>query len=439
VYFMNIPLKRALLRLIASIACLPGLAFAQIDQILPPVGGPGGGQFFARCTFPEILTGFELRTGDDVDAIRPMCAQAFAAANVGASFLYPNSFGGTGGHVVRLQCPANTVVNGIKVAYEGEDTVVVNTLHVYCGPAAVNQPLTSYPTLVFDGREIRRVQGGPLTGTTPVPLYEDRQQCPPNLFAVGINGRSGIWLDSVGLICGAAHVAPAGGVITSIGKKPPTPCEAVRIGRANNTPVPDSISRQCIEGTAVNKQAERSAPVIIASTPAPNTTSAAELDALAVRGEAIAAQDALSTELRNRTDEGARRGFDIGMAAAEGQTQNGPGKQRVHDALKPAEQAGYDTALSFSLQRNRNAKLAETGAFIASADPAVAEARAADADVFYSLGFDIASGIFGDPAAGALGNTATGPGSLGIRDALTPAAQRGFNASVAMHLNRNYR
>ena len=50
----------------------------------------------------------------------------------------------------------------------------------------------------------------------------------------------------------------------------------------------------------------------------------------------------------------------------------------------------------------------------------------------------VATGIFGDPALGAQGKTATGPGSLGIRDSLTPAGQRGFNASVKLHLSRKY-
>ena len=35
--------------------------------------------------------------------------------------------------------------------------------------------------------------------------------------------------------------------------------------------------------------------------------------------------------------------------------------------------------------------------------------------VLFLLGYDIATGIFGDPALGARGNTLTGPGSLGIR------------------------
>jgi hypothetical protein len=68
----------------------------------------------------------------------------------------------------------------------------------------------------------------------------------------------------------------------------------------------------------------------------------------------------------------------------------------------------------------------------------VAEARTTDPDVFYWLGFDIATGIFGDHALGALGNTATGAGSMAIRDALNLNGQRGFNASVALHLRRKY-
>ena len=86
---------------------------------------------------------------------------------------------------------------------------------------------------------------------------------------------------------------------------------------------------------------------------------ASQLDELASKGEAIAASDPLSAELRSRQAEGAgQHGFDIGMAAAEGQTAPGPRKQRIHDALAGDEQAGYDAAVAFSLERNRNADLA---------------------------------------------------------------------------------
>jgi hypothetical protein len=132
-------------------------------------------------------------------------------------------------------------------------------------------------------------------------------------------------------------------------------------------------------------------------------------------------------------------GFDIGIGAAEGQTLPGPGKQKIHDALNPRSQGAFATAVTFSLERNRNADLAARGAAIAEADPVVAAARTPGPNILFWLGFDIATGIFGDPALGALGNTATGPGSLKIRDSLSPAGQIGFNAAVTLHLSRNYK
>jgi hypothetical protein len=175
-----------------------------------------------------------------------------------------------------------------------------------------------------------------------------------------------------------------------------------------------------------------------------NSPAAPDLEAqcrafLATKGETIANQDPLSAELRRRTrNDLARRGFDLGMTVAENNTEMGPGKQAMHNALTGIEQAAFDVAVSFSLQRNKNAQLATTGAAIAGADPSVEQARKAQNDVFYWLGFDIATGIFGDPAQGAAGHTQMGPGAAKVRDALDASAQRGFNAAVAFHLSRKY-
>ncbi len=83
-------------------------------------------------------------------------------------------------------------------------------------------------------------------------------------------------------------------------------------------------------------------------------TQSSEINALATKGPAIARRDPLAMEMRDLQPDGlARRGFDIGMAAAEGQTAPGPGKQRIHDLLSPEEQAGYEAAVDFSLARNK--------------------------------------------------------------------------------------
>ena len=183
-------------------------------------------------------------------------------------------------------------------------------------------------------------------------------------------------------------------------------------------------------------------PPLVIATPQgaiPPAITPDDLSALHAKGAAIANADPLAAELRNQQpDAPALRGFDIGMAAAEGNTAPGPGKQAIHDALSPAEQGGFDAAVAYSLARNKYADLAATGATIAAADPIVAAARNGQADVLYRLGFDIATGLFGDPALGAKGNTQTGTGSFAIRNSLTAAARRGFNVSVALHLSRDY-
>jgi len=163
-------------------------------------------------------------------------------------------------------------------------------------------------------------------------------------------------------------------------------------------------------------------------------------DVLVARGEALTNQDPLAVALRNGLpDAPSRRGFAVGMAVAEGQTLPGPGKQRMHDSLKSDEQNGFSLAVSFSLERNRNLEFATRGAAIAKADPIVAQARTANPSVFYTLGFDIATGIFGDVALGGAGHTSEGPGSQAIRDGLSADGQKGFRASVDLYLVQKHK
>ncbi|MFL6230288.1 MAG: hypothetical protein ACJ741_16060, partial [Pyrinomonadaceae bacterium] len=91
-----------------------------------------------------------------------------------------------------------------------------------------------------------------------------------------------------------------------------------------------------------------------------------------------------------------------------------------------------------SLEAQCRTYLAAKGATIAESDAELAAARAVEPDALYRQGFDIATGIFGDPALGAQGNTALGPGSQRIRDSLSAVGQRGFDASVKIHLSRKY-
>jgi hypothetical protein len=517
-------------------ALLAGPALAAPDQMMPPSGGGGGGQYAARCEIDEILNGFELRVGDDVDGIRAICARALTPTSIAPRRLHASSTGGAGGRVVQVVCPDNTpAIASMSVGAEGQQTVIVNSIRLYCGIAAVNQLPEPYPTFAFDGPKIKVDPG---FGTTVVmKQWFETQRCPAGLVPVGINGRSGKWLDAIGFICGALQLepptlpkvaAPARPKVTPLAGPPfkiqvewmrPVPADFIEwysIEQWKNqrwVTVPSRIDprqfrsfveypdvgdasqhqafRVCAENSAhracspeawyhsfstgsaqmprdgdrpglvpprlievkpngaLTQARAATAPATITSATAAlataNYNQAApvglpDLNALAVRGAALAAQDPLAAELRKRTADGAlRRGFDVGFGIWEGNAAPGPGKQRIHDALNAAEQPGFDIAAAYSLPRNKYAKLAIVGAAIGNADPAVGSARNAENDVFYWLGFDIASGIFGDPAAGSLGNTATGPVSLGIRNELNAPGQRGFNAATALHLSRHYK
>jgi hypothetical protein len=147
-------------------------------------------------------------------------------------------------------------------------------------------------------------------------------------------------------------------------------------------------------------------------------------------------QDPLAVELRKGLlDAPSRRGFNIAFGADPGGTAPGPGKDRIRNSLIEAERGGFDIAVSYFTVRNRNLEFATKGAAIAKLDPKVAEARShRESDAFYLLGFDIATGIFGDPALGGQGDTSPGPGKQKIRDFLNNNGKMGFDASMKLHL-----
>jgi hypothetical protein len=193
--------RRWSLALLASLAAVSTGAHA--EAYLPSVGGGGGGQFKAPCAEGQLLAGFELRVGDDVDAIRPVCAIATGPQQIS---LQPVAgwYGGTGGRTEPLMCPSSTpVVTGLYVAAEGETTVIVNTIHLYCGLASDTQaPAGEYPSAVFNGPTIKGVKFSfPAYVGKENHFRGARHDCPSGQVAVGVHGRYGVWLDEVGLIC----------------------------------------------------------------------------------------------------------------------------------------------------------------------------------------------------------------------------------------------
>ncbi|PWT92888.1 MAG: hypothetical protein C5B55_05485, partial [Blastocatellia bacterium] len=412
------------------------LAEAQ-DRVMPAVGGPGGGRFEARCPSGQMLGGFELRVGDDVDAIRPLCRTL--AVNLvkihvnvhrdlhdnlvpehdeerveygvnGAAIAPTDWYGGGGGSVKFLTCPSNKpLVSAIYVEAEGVDTVIVNRITLLCEVVSGGVPTESRDRKFWENYPLENTIQGPNYNKTHPGGFQSQATetngtsiCPDSnnhaTKAVGISGRSGRWLDAVGLICGDEKLPPT--PVQAVGRTkapPPQPgasptpsltiCQAARMARARNSPAAAGLEAQCRAAGAAGEPPPVKAVERVKSTQtsdtsgqdrsicdvakearARNSPAAAGLEAqcqatrlneLASRGAEIANRDPMTIELRNRQSEGhVRRGFDIGMAAAEGQTQPGPGKEQIRDSLGPEgrvekyqEQTGFDTAVDFSLER----------------------------------------------------------------------------------------
>jgi hypothetical protein len=170
---------------------------------------------------------------------------------------------------------------------------------------------------------------------------------------------------------------------------------------------------------------------------APVVVDKAQADALDGTGDGVVRKDMRAVQIRHALgDDASRRGFNIAFGAAGDQTLPGPGKDRLRDALPVDERQGFATAVSYFLARNSNAALAAVGQAIAKANRDVSEARNGGGNGFFSLGFDIATGIYGDPVLGAQGITepVPGPGQAGIRESLNDQAKMGFDASKKLHL-----
>lgn len=260
-----------LLGLAASLA-----SGAKAESYLPKIGGSGGSQFNARCPTGNNLTGFELRVGDDVDAIRAVCVVSYGPREISTPPLTtgsglveihksalgslnevaPGWHGGPGGRIERLFCPARTpIVIGVDVQTEGVDTRIVNSIWLYCGEAALRQTLQEHPSAVFEGPAYVASAGwlGMGVGGDSGMARTQSQRCPTGEVAVGISGRSGVWLDALGLICDTPNLdnsrpppkvlgraKPSGTPSSSLG-----PCEAARLASARNSPAAAGLEARC--------------------------------------------------------------------------------------------------------------------------------------------------------------------------------------------------
>ncbi len=213
---------RRMVRICVLLAATGG---AHAESDLAATGGGGGSAFRERCAAPAVLTGIEVRSGDYVDALRPLCADE-------SGVVEGEWHGGFGGGTRRVLCPFDAPL--IWSMHVGIDAGrhVVNDLKLYC--RSVSKPP------MFAAARLGPADDLDTNHTSP--------QCPGGQFAVGLHGREGIYIDALGLIC-----APAPGGVTGLGKKispastPPgwTICDKARDARGRDSPAAPALEAQC--------------------------------------------------------------------------------------------------------------------------------------------------------------------------------------------------
>ena len=166
---------------------------------LPVLGGPGGSNFRRECSGDHVV-GVYVRSGLWVDAIGLKCATFDSAQG---KFKYPpwnTPYYGAGAATLSERvCPNDSYVSSAMFNITGEeDRPFIDFVELTCTPIAGGAPT----------KLCLETGDGCFTSGSFV------QTCPTGEAATGIQGRTGLYVDALGLICGPK---PA---IISIGVQP---------------------------------------------------------------------------------------------------------------------------------------------------------------------------------------------------------------------------
>lgn len=154
-------------------------------------GGPGGGPFELVCPDGSFMTGVRARSGAWIDALSPVCNRWVGKKVLGEIDNQPFTGGGGGGggeSFIRCQGPRGVVV-GIEMFQANNRDRSVGHIIVNCGD--FEQP-SQFANKLRGSAEY-------LGQATATPRMEAR--CGWGLVAAGIHGKSGAFIDRLGLLC----------------------------------------------------------------------------------------------------------------------------------------------------------------------------------------------------------------------------------------------
>lgn len=176
--------------------------------------------------------------------------------------------GGSGGAPRRIICPAvRPAVVGARLGAEGIRTYIINSIELFCSKPDV----TARPTWQDVGDDAFHGETLPdsaydiplFSGPFPITPSFEMAACPPGQLAAGIHGKSGVWLDALGLICNAGppSAARTGNIFR---QSPPAseerpPCTAAKAARRSvafrqNATAMATLTQRCLLSIPDNDQ-----------------------------------------------------------------------------------------------------------------------------------------------------------------------------------------
>lgn len=159
------------------------------------IGGPGGGDFRDQCGAGQFLSGVSVRYGTLLDAVVPFCATFNAKTGLlGAPGFPMNNHGGSGGGFAGpISCNNDQYVSGMMFGYTDDGQSgrpkYVASIQLQC------KTIRSGPQL-----QTRTIGAGGR-------LSHQGYACRDDEAVIGIIGRSGAYVDALGMICGPRPVA----------------------------------------------------------------------------------------------------------------------------------------------------------------------------------------------------------------------------------------
>lgn len=173
-------------------AVVPGAAQTR----LPPVGGPGGGDFVETCGggVNHFMIGVTGRTGDWIDAIMPICTRYDRDTKTLSAPYTLNQHGGTGGSPNSAHCAPGMVVKGLEIdKIDNGGQILVKYVRLLCQTLPIPPGDRHVLTAEFFGVE-----------TSPYSNHSVTLTCPEFEAASGLSGASGDYVDRLGLYCQSA-------------------------------------------------------------------------------------------------------------------------------------------------------------------------------------------------------------------------------------------